>query len=72
MNGALIDADGHVLEPRDMWTRYLDPKPPRRRPLRVGLRLPALHGRAARVIEPLPADSRRRIMGENARRLYRL
>jgi hypothetical protein len=23
-NGAVIDADGHVLEPRGMWQRYLD------------------------------------------------
>ena len=25
-NGAVIDADGHVLEPRGMWQRYLDAK----------------------------------------------
>ena len=25
-NGTVIDADGHVLEPRGMWQRYLDPK----------------------------------------------
>ena len=24
--GTVIDADGHVLEPRDMWARYLDSK----------------------------------------------
>src|SRR5258705_128388 len=26
VNGTVIDADGHVLEPRGMWERYLDPK----------------------------------------------
>ena len=26
VNGTVIDADGHVLEPRGMWARYLDPK----------------------------------------------
>jgi len=26
VNGTVIDADGHVLEPRDIWARHLDPK----------------------------------------------
>ena len=32
----VVDADGHILEPRDTWERYLEPKY-RDRALRIGL-----------------------------------
>ena len=32
----IIDADGHILEPRDTWERYIDPEY-RDRALRVGI-----------------------------------
>ena len=28
----VIDADGHILEPLDLWDRYIDPKFRERRP----------------------------------------
>jgi len=37
----VIDADGHILEPLDLWDRYIDPES-RERPRLTGRRSPEL------------------------------
>ena len=51
MSGPVIDADGHVLEPPDLWERYVDPSW-RARAIRVARQA---DGRDALVIDGRPA-----------------
>ena len=56
MNAPIVDADGHVLEPADLWLRYVDP-PWRDRAIRVrrgadGRDTLEIDGRPARLTTP--------------------
>ena len=51
-----IDADGHVLEPPDMWEKYIDPqfrdRAIRLRPNRDGLEMLEIGGRPSKFMIP--------------------
>ena len=62
MNAPIVDADGHVLEPPDLWVRYVDPAW-RARAIRVA-RSP--DGRDSLLVDGRPARSLHRRFDELA------
>jgi len=52
-----IDADGHLLEPPDLWERYLEPK---------------YRDRALRIRKDPEEKTRNLLLGDNVRRAYGL
>ena len=83
----IIDGDSHVLEPPDLWDEYLEPEF-RPRAIRIARSIAGRDGEARgyphidssadaldQIFEStarLSDERRRLILGENARRLYRL
>jgi hypothetical protein len=60
-----VDADGHILEPSDLWETYLGPRY-RDRALRI------VKDEGLDVLE-IPGDAdRRRFLGDNARDLFKI
>ena len=63
----VIDCDGHILEPPDLWEKYLEPRyyP---HPDHPGNYLEEL----SQMVAPMPESGRRAILGENVARAYKL
>ena len=76
--GRVVDADGHVLEPADTRRKYLEPSY-RDRAIQIAfdddgfeVLLIGVVREMRERLAPLPADARRKVLGDNAIRFYKL
>jgi hypothetical protein len=53
----VIDADGHILEPPDLWGRYTEPR---------------YRDRLKEMLAPLPLPVQKQIAEENVKQLYKI
>ena len=73
VRAAVIDADGHVVEPPTMLYDYIDSKFRDRTPRVVKQEdHPGTVAMLMEEVDKLPKDQQRLVLGENCRKLYNL